>query len=537
MRLSAAALVFCLLPAASARAQDDAPSTVSESDAPAVDQEAMLNNMADKLKNDPAVANSLAARLNRSSLADRISGAPDEETRRQEIRAWIAQDPKSAAGLAVGLASDDASGTHDFERAIAQTVHTKLEFNPNSKKGIFGRLRQNAKDSGLMKKQGEDMADEEKREVFKNMFEGQGGQSGKILTQQLEDKKGGGPGAVGAAGTAGLGSSYFDRLSQSNIRGYSPQLQATTVTVPARELPGSPKLIETGKLDYETLSYPAYGMNFDVANLDKQLRYELNFALAKALGVSGQYKPADLLDPAVEQKLKAQAAGKPLPPGFERRLKALEAAKAALAEFSQAALAAKDPNQISRPLLMTLGAKQKEAARWITAASLEEEAQRLEPELNFLTPELIQSIHECQADDDARSGYMRRGEEFQRAVKRLRDADEAAIAALQADDWLSRIDAVQASLAQAGPLRKDLMRNIEDFRATAYRFDQTADMRPGWRRTLDGYAERLLPGSGYAQGLRRGRRAHDLLKDVFVKIASGDFEAAHTVLASYEPAR
>ena len=537
MKALAAALAL-LLPAAGAHAQfEGAPDTVEHNDeAPDVDQAALLKGVADAIAGDPAVADSLAARLNRSSLAERISGNTDPDLRRADIRDWIKHDPQSAAGLAMGLASDDKSGTHDFENAMAQRVHTRLEFNPNSNKGIFGRLRKNAKDSGLLKKQGEDMAEEEKRELLKTLFEGQGGQSSKILTQQMEDKKANGPGAVGAGG-GGLGSSYFDRLSQSNIRGYSPQLQAMQSALNSRRAPGAPKLIETGKLDYETLSYPAYGMKFDIENLEKKLRYETNYALAKMLGVDGQYKADDLLDPAVEQKLKAQAAGKPLPPGFERRLKALQAARAALAEFSQAALAAKDPAQISRQLLMTLGGRQKEAARWITVASLEEEAQRLEPDLGFLTPELVQTINSCQAAPEVRGSYVRRGEAFQSAVKTLRDSDEAAIAALQADDWQARIDAIQGALAQAGPLRKNLLRDIEDFRMTAYRFYQATDTRPGWRRTVDGYAVRFLPGSGYAQGLRRADRSRELLKDVFTKIAQGNLDAAHTVLASYEPAR
>jgi hypothetical protein len=528
-------LLLLVLLAAPLRAQfGDAPEEVEGSAQAPADQEAVLEQTTERLK-DPGVAASLAARINRSRIADRISGNTDPDAREREILAWIQKDPRSAAGMAIGLANDDAAGTHEFENAVAQRVHRQLEFNPNSKKGILGRLNENAKQSGLMKKQAEDMADEEKREHLKNMFEGEGSQSGKILTEQLEGKGGGssGPGAVGATG--GLSNGYYNRLSQGNLRGYSPQLQSMQSALNLRRPPGAPKLIESGKLDYETLSYPAYGMKFDLDNLEKRLRYEQNWTLARLLGMEGKFKPEELLDPSLEAKLEAQAAGKALPPAFAARLAALDKARAALADFTSTAAAAKDPNQISRNLLIALGGKQKEAARWITVASLEEEVQRLEPQENFLTADLVQTINSCPIDDATRTQYLRRAEELQGSVRALKARDQAALAALQADDWLSKVDSVEASLSAAASLRKDLSRNVEDLRSTAYRFLQSADARPSWRRTLDDYAERFLPSSGYARRLRLERRGRDTLRDAYTKIAQGNADAAHTVLASYEP--
>jgi hypothetical protein len=527
-----------LLAAAPARAQlEEAPRDVQLSEQDVAAQQAALADMERKLKSDPEAADALAARLERSRLAERISAAPDAAQRRAEIRAFIDQDAKTAAGLALGFAADDANGTQDFENSVTAKVKKRLVLNPDAKKGLYGRLRQSAKDSGLMKKQAEAMHEEEQQEIIKSMFEGKGGQSAKIITQQLDDKtkEASGPSAVGAGG--GLSSSYYDRLGAANLRGYSPQLQSMQSALNARRAPGAPKLIETGKLDYETLSYPAFGMRFDIEGLEKRLRYERNFALAKLLGLQDRYKGERLLDPAVEAELEAKAAGRALPEAFQRRLAALDKARAALAQFSAAAQAAKDPEKITRQLLVALGSLQKESARWITIASLEEEVQRLDYEKDFLSPELIQTIQACPAAEAERGSYLRRGEEYRRSVRALRSADEAAIAALQGADWQSRVDEVEGSLAEAGRLRRNLLRNIDDYRMTAFRLHASIDRRPGWRRTLDGYWERFLPSSGHAKALRLERRGRELLKDVFVKIAQGQLDAAHTVLESYEPAR
>jgi hypothetical protein len=68
----------------------------AQTDVPEAD---LLRAMRSRLQSDPAVADSLAARINRSKLAAKISAAPDEAARFAEIRRWIEADPESAAAF------------------------------------------------------------------------------------------------------------------------------------------------------------------------------------------------------------------------------------------------------------------------------------------------------------------------------------------------------------------------------------------------------------------------------------------------------
>ena len=100
------------------------------------------------------------------------------------------------------------------------------------------------------------------------MFEGQGAQSGRVLTMDKDGRAG----AKGEGPAPALADSYYDRLSAGNLRGYSPQLLAMQSALNQRRPPGAPALVETGKLDYLTLSYPGFGMKFDVENLERRMR-------------------------------------------------------------------------------------------------------------------------------------------------------------------------------------------------------------------------------------------------------------------------
>lgn len=539
MTPAALLLALWLSPAAPARAQDDPAPAGAQGEADSDDAQVEAD-VRGKIQSDPAVADSLAARIERSKIGPNISAAGERQRRLADIRAWIEANPQAAARLAVGLARDDANGTTAFEDLVTSSVEgSHLSINPRYKygKGLYGNLNRHAHDSKLAKQQSDDLSDEEQREILKNMFEGQGGQSNKIITQKAEGKK---PGEAERGGTPGRGtlsSAYYDRLSQSNLRGYSPQLQALQSALNLRRAPGAPRLIETGKLDYETLHYPAYGMRFDVGNLQRRLDYEKALTLARLLGEERGYTPEQLADPAVQKQLAAKAAGKALPEAFARRQAALARAAAALADFEQAAAAAKDPARVSPALLVELGGKQKEAARWITVASLEEELQRLDAELATITPDLYQTVQQCPAAPAEREAYMHRGEWFEAALKKLRADDSEAIARLQAEDWAANVAGVEARLASGGALRKDLSRNLEDYRSTAYRFAQSADGRPAWRQSVDGMVVRFLPGTSYARRLRSLESERSRLKDVFAKIAAGDLDAAHMVLASDGTAR
>jgi len=302
-----------------------------------------------------------------------------------------------------------------------------------------------------------------------------------------------------------------------------------------RSVPGAPKLLETGKLDYETLSYPAYGMRYDLRGLEARLRLQENYELARLAGLEGKYRPEQLLDPQVEALLKRKTAGAKTSPRFAARRRAQERAAAALREFEAAALRARDPQGITRGLLATLGAKQKEAARWITVASLEEELQRIESESGFLSPELKELIAGCPVAEASRGAYLRRGEGFEKALLKMKANSEDCIRKLDAPDWGAAVPAVEAALAENAVLRKDLSRDIRDFVNTPYRLRALYAPQPRWRELLESAVASYLPGTGWGRRLREQSRQRETLKDVFAKIATGDLEAAHAILASAGP--
>jgi hypothetical protein len=442
----------------------------------------------------------LVERILRSPVAENITRETDPDLRRETLKDWILSNPESAAQLAEGLAQDDAEGSTRYQDMIRRP-NSILRYNPGSEKNVYSRLRKSGTDSKLLGKQSEQLSEEEKREILKTMFEGRGGQNRNILTQQDGGKSPESP--AGTAAAAGLGGQgYFDRLGQGNLRGYSPELMAMQSALNARRPPGAPKLIESGKLDYATLSYPAYGMRFDVANLETRL--------AKAAEAG--------LDPLL----------------LEKRRRTLGKAALAMKEFDQAALAAQDPAKISKTLLVALGDKQREAARWITAASLDEELRRLEGEEGFLSAELLALIDACPFPEATRRAYKRRGEGFLARLREMKANAAQALALLESDAWLSSVGRVEKTLAQNAVLRKDLLRNIRDFVNTPYRLVSAAQPRPRWRRLLDDLLMRWLPSHPYARKLKRQADQKAMLGDVFLKIAGGDLDAAHTVLASFE---
>jgi hypothetical protein len=482
----------------------------------------------ESLQRDPSVADSLAARISESRIAGRISGASDPQQRLADIRKWVQENPDAAANLAVGLAADDQEGSRSFEETVLRNTDRSFQIDAaRVRDSTYGRLRKSSLDSKLMRAD-ESMSEEEKREILKTMFEGQGGMSNQIITEAQ--------GSKGAPGAAGLAAGYYDRLSGLNLKGYSPQLMAIQSSLNARRAPGAPKLLETGKFDYQTLSYPAYGMRWDLRNLENRLRYQKNAELARLAGPAGRYKPEQLLDPDVGAELLKSAAGAKLDPRFAKRVLALERAAAALRAFEAAALRAQDPDGITRGLLVELGGKQKEAARWITMAYLEEELQRLESEAGFLSAELKELIAACPVPEGTRASYLRRGEGFANALLKMKSNAQDAARRLESDAWQSSIASIEAALAENAVLRKDLGRNIRDYVNTPYRLVSLSRPQPRWKTLLAQAVERWLPGTAWGRSLRGEARQRELLKDVFTKIATGDLEAAHTILASSEPA-
>ncbi len=505
-----------------AGAQDDIAGTAAKPGS----QSDVSRAMQETLRRDPAVADSLAARILQSDIAERISRAADTPQRLADIHEWINANPDAAAHLAIGLAQDDQESSHRFEETVLRNTDRNFKIDAaHVRDSIYGRLKKNSLDSKLTRADGE-MTEEEHREILKTMFEGQGSMSNQIIIEAKDDQRPGG---------AGLSAGYYDRLSRLNLRGYSPQLMAIQNSLNQRRVPGAPKLLETGKLDYETLSYPAYGMRYDLRNLETRLRFQTNYELARLAGLEGKYRPEQLLDPQVKALLKQKTAAAKISPHFAARRLALERAAAALREFQATVLRAQDPNGITRELLASLGAQQKEAARWITVASLEEELQRVGSEAGFLSPELKELIAGCPVLPEIRAAYLRRGEGFEKALLKMQANSETSIRRLKADDWQAAVAAVEAALADNATLRKDLARNIRDFVNTPYHLRSLYSPQPRWRELLESAVERYLPGTRWGRRLSAQARQREILKDVFAKIATGDLDAAHAILASAEP--
>ena len=519
MRLArAAALGLVLAAAVPAAAQDEPAAELAAETAPAVIE------VRDKLTNDPAVIAVVAERLARSRLIGRITSDPGKEARLAAAKDWIKGDPAAAAHVALGLAGDDASGAANYEDALLSQLAKSYGQNPGAERNLFGRLRKTAKDSKLLKKQSEEMPDDEKRELLRAMFEGKGGGSDQVLAMKADGK----PPSDKPSAAAFNG--IYDRLSAGNLHGYSAQLLAMQSALNARRPPGAPVLVETGKLDYATLAYPSYAMNYDVDNLEKRLRAERLLTLAKLAGKTPTSR--DQADPDLETKLAALVPAGNLSPRLKRRGELSAKARAALAAFLKTAAKAKDRNAISRGLLIELGAKQKETARWIAAAALEEELSRIDELEGFLTPELLAAIAAAPAPADERDAYKRRGEALKATVSRIKANAEKALRLLESDAWAGALADVDRLVAENQDLRRNLPRDIGDYSRVPFIVADSFMIRPRWREWLDDIAVKWAPSLSYsrAAAFRRGRLARSM--NVFGLIASGDANAAHAAFAA-----
>lgn len=529
-RLLLPALLLAGAPAAFAQFGDQ-PSEVEGAAVDPADAE-QVADMKRQLQEDPSVAAALVERVMRSRLVDRFSGASDRDAQRRDIAKFIAEDPDSAAQVAIGLSRDDAQGHNYYESTLLKNTRSRLTFNPRSRKGVLGRLKKASDDSRLMSKQdNEDMSSEEKQELIKTMFEGEGSMSGRVLTME---KDGTGMPPPDGDPTAQLKDSYYDRLSAGNLRGYSPQLLAMQSALNQRRPPGAPALIETGKLDHLTLAYPGFGMKFDIDNLERRMRRERVRALAALLGRTVAAK--DLDDPTFEGVLLAEAKrlGKALKPRLLSRQAALEKARAALDAFMAKAALAKDPNKISRGLLHELGRLQRDGARWIAVAALEEELGRVENEEGFLTPELLAAIDAAPVPPDAKAAYKRRGEGYRQRLQRLKDNATAALDILQTDAWQAQAAKAEKLILENAQVRRDLSRDIADYSKVPFRIAESRVVMARWRVYAEDLAIRWAPSTAFAKAAssRRGRLAR--YRDIFLKIASGELANARQMLAQAE---
>ena len=109
-------LVFLLALPASAV---DAPKTrASDEKNPAV------LAVKERLTGDQGATDALADRLLNSRLGGMLSTERDAGTRLAAIKDWIANDPDSAARLAIGLASDEKNGNTLFEDSLFRQSRT-----------------------------------------------------------------------------------------------------------------------------------------------------------------------------------------------------------------------------------------------------------------------------------------------------------------------------------------------------------------------------------------------------------------------------
>ncbi len=509
-----------LLLAVSVRAQDEPPSALGE------EKDAAVIEVRDRIKSDPGAADAAAARVARSQLSRLLTPAGDRDARVAAAKEWIDKDPDAAARVMIGLLRDDAAGATVYEDSLLREMRVSYEKNPGAEKNLFNRLRRTAKDSKLLAKQSQEMSEDERREILRSLFEGKGSQNDRVIHGK-GDGSGKTPDKNAAAATSFSG--IYDRLGAGNLRGYSPQLMAMQSALNRRRPPGAPALVETGTLDYQTLSYPAYGMNYDVANLEERLRRERILDLARSAGVA--LVPRDWKDPDLEKRLSKPESVRKLPARLKVRAALAAKARAAMSTFLSAVEKTKDPSKISRTLLLELGGLQKEAARWIAAAALEEELSRMDALEGFMTPELSAAIDAVPAPPDARDGYKRRGRALGDRIAKVKSNARAALDALQSEAWRSKLAAVDALVAENRGLKNNLSRDVDDFTRVPWRIAESRVEQPRWREMFDDAAVKWAPALAYSRGvaLRRGRLAR--LLGVFAAMASGDYDGPHAALA------
>jgi hypothetical protein len=524
-----AVLLTILLLTTGARGDDGEPTTAPEGTVAEGDRTASIQEFQKKLEGDPALREAVVDRIMKSKIADAISSELTDKAKRDEVRKFVESDLTAASEMALGLAKDEANGNHLFEYGAVKFLHqTFVRKNKNA--GAFGILKNASKTSKKSTDADQEAGEEERREALRSLFEGKGSQGSKVITGQAPDGK-----PVTETPSAALASSFYDRLSAGNIRGYSPQLMSLQSALNTRRPPGAPALIETGKLDHATLSYPKYGLKYDLGNLEERLRRARLAELATLGGV--QLTERDMKDPNLEARLLAKAPAGKLSKRFAARAEANARAAEALAAFEAAAEKSKDPNQITKALLVELSGRQREAARWLTAASLEEELARIESEEGFLTADLLAAIDAVPAASPVRESYKRQGADYKSRLQKLKDNAGHALEALRSDAWLSRIGEIEKMMGESQTLRRNISRDISDYRLVPYRVAEAVLRQPRWREYLDDLLVRYAKSTSYGREVsnRRGKLARFLA--IFGQIASGDLDGSHLSLVNAEGGR
>ncbi|MEK7389460.1 MAG: hypothetical protein AAB036_07165 [Elusimicrobiota bacterium] len=482
--------------------------------------------MRKRLEDDAGLRDALADRILQSRIGDAISKESDPRKKWADLREWIDSDSQSAAMVALGLARDDASGNNSFEMSSVKIFRQTYYRNPNAERGAYGVLKSAAKKSKFADKAEQDVSNEQRREALRTLFEGQGSQIDNVVTGRAPEGK---PASERSADTT-LASSFYDRLSAGNIHGYSPELLAMQNSLNLNRAPGSPKLIETGRLNYPTLSYPAFGLRYDLGRLEDRLKNDRLAHLAKYAGV--RLTPNDLKDESLEKKLLDKSPSARISARLAARAARLGKAQTAIASFEDLAARSKNPANISKALLVELSSRQREAARWITAAAVEENLDRLEEVAGFLDADLIAAIDYAPVPAPTRQAYKARGSRLQQRLSALKEGELNVLALLQSDDWPSKLEAIEKTLRDNKNRRNDLLRDIADYRLTPYQIGRARLAQARWRILIDDLIVRFAPSTRYGRSIRGRRQALSLLIDIFGKIASGDFESARRSLVT-----
>ncbi len=338
------------------------------------------------------------------------------------------------------------------------------------------------------------MRPEEQAEILSNMFEGQSADIRKIITPQASSSK-----ASAASGPEAAG--YLDLLSLSNLTGYSPKIQAlqSRLNAQASGIPGAPSLKETGKLDYETLSYPRYVFRYDLAQMETRFN-------AERLAAGGA--------PPASSSLNNQG-------------QVLARAESAVASFEQTAKAAQAPHEITASLLRSLSAKQKEASRWISeAALLQEKSSAIERQGAF-SPALHALVLSAPVGDGVKRAYIERGNSFLSSLRELASEDGRAAQLLESKSWESSLPAVAQIESRNAALSASLSRYLPDYVRTPYLLDAASKQNPA-----PGLWDKISAWifSAGSQTESASRQKTDQLTQAFKDIAAGNFEAAHVVL-------
>lgn len=511
-------LYIALLVAPVGRSWADDPPGVTQGGAVDTDEEKAVRELAKRLQQDGQARNALIQRILGSSLVSRIAQGENRMETFTEANNWILEHPIDAARLGYGFAQDDANNTREFERSLSRRIERLFELNPQRYKGILGRLDLAGKESKKVKLDFK-LPEEDQREMLKNLFEGRTSVDGTLT----------GPGKQGAQNVKGLatfaGSSVYDRLSVANPTGYSPFVQAYQSQLNQRRAPGAPKLLETGKLDKLTLLQPFYELNYDVERLDNNWVYQKSWTLASALRQTGKYSDQQLHHRATLEALEKMNAG-PVSPRFERRRRALDEAAKAAREFKEYAELAADKKKITKEFLQELGRRQKNAARWITAASLHEDLQRLEQYANFWSVALRDQINACPAAESAKTAYLAQGDKLDARAKLAIKLETEALAGLESDGYVELLGPLDKKITEAKHVRAGLEGEIDVLANVPHRLLEAYKPLPWWRLLVDRWVTRLAPASGWAKSSKAQAEALEKLLDAFGKVAAGDYAGA-----------